>query len=421
VTAEGRPRNLGEIVVAKGKGSIETTEQASAFGLLVTAEPYFAVGTPSEVVVLRNAFVQGDETKASPREVTFEAFARETYAATAAPAPGGADRPPFDLFQARNAVRIAHAFGAEEFAAEPFGRAEQALKQAESFAKDKKQRKQAPLKAREAVQSAESARVLAVRMIDEARVAAEKAEAAARAAAAQAESARAQADAARARAERERAETESLRAQAESARAQAEAAVAQSQTERAQAAAAEESRRRASAEVAAAAAEQARQQAEAEKHALRARLLDQLNHILETRDSARGLIVNLGDVLFDLNKFTLRPEAREKLAKLSGLVLGNQGLKLAVEGHTDATGSDAYNQKLSEDRAGAVRDYLVQQQIPADSVSAAGFGKTRPVAPNDTPAGRQKNRRVEIVVSGDIIGTAVEQEKAATPGAPAPR
>ncbi len=389
VTAEGRSRNLGEIIVNKGKGRLKTTTQAQVFGVLVTAEPYFAVATPSAVVVLRNTFSGKDEQRASPREVLFDTFAKSIYGKRGAGAQSASAKPPFDLLQARNAVRIAQSFGAQAFAADSLALAEATLGQAETLSKDKKQAKLAGAKAREAVQSAEAARALTVRNIESARVAAVEAAAAARAAVAESEA--------------RRAESAAARAQSEAARAQTDAALAQ-------ASAADEARRRAAAEENAASAEQARRQAETEKQTLRARLLKQLNLVLETRDSARGLIVNMGDVLFDLEKFTLRPEARERLAKLSGIVLGNPGLMLAVEGHTDATGSDAYNQTLSEERAGAVRGYLVEQQIPAESISAAGYGKARPVAPNDTADGRQKNRRVEIVVSGEIIGTEIEQE-----------
>ena len=208
-----------------------------------------------------------------------------------------------------------------------------------------------------------------------------------------AEQAKQQAEEAALRAQRERAAADAARAAADSART---AALEQQQQAQQQA---EEARR------AAEQANQLRLQAETEKANLRKQLLDQLNKALETRDTARGLIVNMSDVLFDLNKYTLRPEAREKLAKISGIVMSHPGLKLQVEGHTDSTGTDEYNQKLSEERAESVRNYLVEQGIPADSVTAQGFGESRPIASNDTAAGRQRNRRVEMVVSGDIIGT----------------
>ena len=112
----------------------------------------------------------------------------------------------------------------------------------------------------------------------------------------------------------------------------------------------------------------------------------------------------MGDVLFDFGKYNLRSEAREKLAKLTGIVLAHPGLKLEVEGHTDSVGSEEANQKLSEQRSDTVRSYLIEQGLPDAAVSSRGFGKTTPVADNETAAGRQKNRRVEIVVSGEVIG-----------------
>ena len=140
---------------------------------------------------------------------------------------------------------------------------------------------------------------------------------------------------------------------------------------------------------------------------MRAQLLEQFNRVLETRDSPRGLVVNMGDVLFDTGKFNLRPEAREKLAKLSGIVLARSGLDLEIEGHTDSTGSDDLNQTLSQQRGDAVRGYLVEQGLSEGNMTAQGFGKTMPIADNDTTAGRQKNRRVEIIVSGEVIGVKI--------------
>jgi outer membrane protein OmpA-like peptidoglycan-associated protein len=146
------------------------------------------------------------------------------------------------------------------------------------------------------------------------------------------------------------------------------------------------------------------QAAESDKAAMRARLSLQLNTILQTRDSARGLIVNMSDVLFDTGKYTLLPGAREKLSKVAGILIAYPGLNIAVGGYTDNVGSDQLNQGLSEQRASAVRDYLVHQGVAANSITANGFGNTLPVASNDSSAGRQENRRVELVVSGESIG-----------------
>jgi outer membrane protein OmpA-like peptidoglycan-associated protein len=236
------------------------------------------------------------------------------------------------------------------------------------------------------------------------RAAAAEREAAARAAADAEMQRRAQAEADRARAETDRLRAEADRSTAERLKAEAEVARAAAQAQQ-QTAQLEADRARQAAED----ANRGRQQAEAEKIELRDRLLRQLNLILETRDTARGLIVSMADVLFDTGSYTLRPGAREKLAKVAGIVLSHPGLNLEIEGHTDSVGSDEYNQRLSEQRAMAVRDFLAEQGIPATSVAAKGFGKGMPVASNDTAAGRQRNRRVELVVSGEIIGTQIGQ------------
>jgi outer membrane protein OmpA-like peptidoglycan-associated protein len=199
------------------------------------------------------------------------------------------------------------------------------------------------------------------------------------------------------------AESDRVRAEAE---AQRQAAQTESDRIRAQA---QEQRQAAQAEadrahLEAQNAEQLRRQSETEKAQLRERLRQQLNVILETRETARGLVINLSDVLFDTGKYTLKPGAREKMAKLSGVLLAYPGLKIEIEGHTDNVGSDEYNQRLSQQRAEAVREYLLSQSVPSSSVTAMGFGKANPVASNDTAAGRQQNRRVEIVVSGEPIG-----------------
>jgi outer membrane protein OmpA-like peptidoglycan-associated protein len=272
---------------------------------------------------------------------------------------------------------------------------------------------------------AEDARIITWKKKQEEQLANERAAAAQREAQAQAEAQRAAAEsqrsAERARLEQERrtqAETERHAAErakreAEQATLQANAAAARASQERAAAEAARQAaltQQQASqleaerARVAAAEADKLRQQAEAEKTQIRERLRQQLNLVLETRESARGLIVNISDVLFDFNKYTLKPATREKMAKVAGILLAYPDLKMALEGHTDSVGSDEYNLKLSEQRADAVREYLASQGVPAANITAKGLGKSNPVASNDTAAGRQQNRRVEMVVSGESIG-----------------
>jgi outer membrane protein OmpA-like peptidoglycan-associated protein len=328
----------------------------------------------------------------------------------------GIDRKtPLELFEARNAVRIAQIAQADKYAAVSLAKAQQQLQNAEDVYRRGSEKKSVEAAAREVVETAEEARVMAVKQ--KAELDAQAAAAAAKKAAedqAAAELRRRQ-DAELARQQAEQAKAEALRmkqeaekAAAEAARqkqeAEAAAAAARAQQEAAQAAAEQAAREKAAALDQAEQARQAAAKAEAEKADLRAQLLAQLNSILQTRDSARGLIVNMSDVLFDTGSSTLKPAAREKLAKISGILLAHAGLTLQIEGHTDSVGTDDFNQQLSERRADTVRDFLAEQGVPASSISARGFGKTQPVASNETAEGRQLNRRVELVVNGDAIG-----------------
>ena len=420
VSPQGRAVNLGEVVLKTGMGHVKAITDMQTFGMIVTAEPYFAVTQPGNMVVLENILSSATLARVENIDAKYELLGRGIYSSSNTKIENaifGIDRKtPLELFQARNAVRIAHIAGADKYAASTVAKAEQQLKGAEDAYRQSRDKKAVGAAAREVVQTAEEARVMAVKQKAEedaqARVAAEKRAAEEREARAradaeaesrrrqEAEQARIQAEAAKAEAERMKQEAE--RAAQDASRQKQEAdqarAAALAQQEAAQA---ETERARRMAEQ----AERGRQQAEAEKAELRARLLNQLNSILQTRDSARGLIVNMSDVLFDTGSYTLKPGAREKLAKISGIVLAHPGLNLQVEGHTDSVGGDEFNQQLSERRAGSVHDFLVQQGVPGDSVTARGFGKTQPVASNETPEGRQRNRRVELVVSGEAIGT----------------
>jgi outer membrane protein OmpA-like peptidoglycan-associated protein len=402
VTPEGRPKNLGEVLLGGNSSRMEVTTDLQTFGLIITAEPYFAVTQPSDVVVMEN--VVSDQTSGTiqPIDVHYELLQRGQYVLTA-PAterqPYPMDRKvPLELYEARNAVRIARWTGAQQYDAEALHKAEISLQNAEDELLGKVGKKTVAQNSRDAAQMAEDARLIAVRRIEEERLSNERAAAAARE-----ESARAQAS----QAETERAAAERAKAEAESAKAAADMAAERANQEKIQA---EEAKTAAQAQQQTAESEtekarQAAAQAEQEKTQLREQLRQQLNTILETRETARGLIVNMSDVLFDTGKYSLKPGAREKLAKIAGIILSHPGLRLAVEGHTDSVGGDGFNQRLSEQRANSVRDYLVAQSVASDSITASGFGKTRPVASNDTPSGRQLNRRVELVVSGDVIGT----------------
>ena len=436
ITPEGRATNLGEVILNGTKSKLNVTTELQAFGLIVTAEPYFAVSQPSDVVVMENFARRNTVGKVEEISARYELLQRGEYVVKAPPAelkPIPLDRnTPLDLYEARNAVRIARWVGADKDAAESFVKAEKLLQQAEAYKARKAGTKPVAMTAREAAQTAEDARLIALKRQEEQRLARERQEAADREAEAKAQAARAKAQAEgdarlRAQAETEQRLESERRARAEAQRAAAEAQAElareralrdQAAAEQARLAAARAEAERATAQAQAeleraralneqAAAEQARQaaaRAEREKAELRSNLVQQLNLILDTRETERGLVINISDILFDTSQYTLKPTAREKLARVAGIVLAHPGLRLQAEGHTDSVGTDEFNQQLSQKRALSVRDFLVEQGIPITSLGAQGFGKMIPVASNDTASGRQRNRRVELVVAGDVIG-----------------
>ena len=422
VSPEGRPVNLGELTLDKnGNGHVKAFTELQTFGMIVTAEPYFAVTQPGNMVVAESSAIQGAATENISAK--YELVTRGTYSSTNAhiqDAIFGIDKStPLELFEARNAVRIAHIAEADKYAPSILSKSGQQLMHAEEIYRQKQKKEIIEAASKEATQTAEEARVMAVKQKAEAEAQAEAAarEAKARADAEAEAKRRADAEAAREQAEQARLQAEQAKAEAEKAKEEAQAAAAEAarqkeEAEKAKAEALAQQQALAAeadkAKAAAAQSEYLRQQAEKEKSELRARLLQQLNSILATRDSARGLIANMSDVLFRSGSFELLPAARERLAKVSGIILAYPSLHLAVEGHTDSVGSDEYNQNLSEQRAVAVRDYFVQQGIPAASVEAHGFGKTEPIATNDTMEGRAQNRRVELVLSGDAIGSTTQ-------------
>jgi outer membrane protein OmpA-like peptidoglycan-associated protein len=419
ITPEGRAVNLGEVLPGdNGKSKLDVTTDLQAFGLIVTAEPYYAVTHPSNEVVAENILRQ--ETKGFEEQIDtrFDVLEGGQYTidmpADRLPATQADGRVPLDLLEARNAVAIAKAAGAEQYAATSLGKATDMLERAEDYLQRKQGRTPIGTAARGATQMAEDARVLTLRRKEQDRLAAERrarqeaqerAEADARAAQERAAQAQAQSDEdARRRGEAERAQAEAQQRQADSLAAQQQA---QAQADAARQAAEESERQKEAAQRATADAEHARAEAIQQKEEMRARLLAQLNQVLQTRDTARGLVVNMPDVLFDFNKYTLKPAARERLARVSGIVLAYPDLKLEIEGHTDSIGSDGYNQTLSEKRAAAVQDYLISSGVTTANVTARGLGKSDPVADNNSAAGRKLNRRVEMIVSGDVIGARI--------------
>jgi outer membrane protein OmpA-like peptidoglycan-associated protein len=436
ISPEGRAMNLGEVLLGGNhRSKLTVTTDLQAFALIVTAEPYYAVRQPSNVVVLENV-VRAD-TKGTSEAVNakYELMERGSYIPTGYkfdPVVLNA-KLPLEFFEARNALRIAQSEGADRYASDSYQHAVRLMDAADAGA-TRKHMERKPLIAvsREAVQTAEDARAIAVKKMDEDRLASERqdsADAQARTQARaddanrQAEDAtrqkeKAQSDQARAELARSQADADTQRARADAADAQsvaskarADAADAQSATAKAQSdMAANQASSAAALSASQADAEQSRlaaARAETEKAAMRTKLAAQLNSILQTRDSARGLIVSMSDVLFDSGKYSLKPGAREKLAKVAGILLAYPSLNIEVGGYTDNVGGDAMNQTLSENRAGSVRDYLVQQGVGTNSVSSRGFGNTLPVSSNENAAGRQQNRRVELLVSGEAIGVPV--------------
>ncbi len=436
ISPEGRAVNLGEVLVGGNERSkLKVTTDLQAFALIVTAEPYYAVRQPSNVVVLEN--IVRDDTKGTVQSVNakYELMERGGYIPTGYkfdPVVLNA-KLPLEFFEARNALRIAQSEGAEQYASDSYQHAVQLMDKADGYATEGHvDRKPLIAISRDEVQTAEDARAIAVKKMEEVRreeerlaAANEQAQTQSQADEANRQKERAQSDQARAEMATAQAESDTARAQAaktqaeaDAARAQADAARAQSDSDKAKSdmaanqasSAAALSAAQADADQSRLAAQQAQltaQQAETDKAAMRTRLSEQLNSILQTRDSARGLIVSMSDVLFDTGKYTLKPGAREKLAKVAGILLAYPGLNIEVGGYTDNVGGDDMNQKLSENRAGSVRDYLVQQGVLTNSVSARGFGNSLPVASNDNSSGRQQNRRVELLVSGDAIGQPV--------------
>jgi outer membrane protein OmpA-like peptidoglycan-associated protein len=427
ITPEGRAANLGEVpVFDDGKSSVKVTTDLQAFGLIVTAEPYFAVTRPSNVVVLENLVNKHTKGWEEPIDTKFDAIERGQYTLDVNPADlpaTSADHSaPVDLLEARNAVAIARAEGAERYAPDSLSKAQDLLQRAEDYSNRKQNDKAIATVARGAVQAAEDARLLSIRKRQEEQQEAERRATEQRAIDAQnraqeaqqsAAAAREQADQEarqRAEAERDRRAAEQAKAEAEQARREADAArsdaLAQQAAAQAQAMQAQETADQ---------AEQARLQTEQQAQQTRERLLQQLNQVLQTRETARGLIVDMPDVLFDTGQHTLKVGARERLSKVAGILLAYPDLHVNVEGHTDNVGGVEFNQRLSEERADAVRSYLVQQGVKPESIEAHGVGMSEPVASNSTSAGRQMNRRVDLVVSGESIGTTGALRQPQTP------
>ncbi|WP_263419530.1 OmpA family protein [Terriglobus albidus] len=373
ITPDGHPQNLGELLPSGNDVNISVTTGLQSFGLMVTAEPYFAVRVPSDVVVLENHIIE-NKTNGVTEKVNAHytllprgQYVSQTNGSKTVMNPITRDeKSPLELYEAHNAYRIAVNAGAEKYEPQIMAQVKQSLDNADSLDQNKHgDRKQEVTFAREAVQRSEDARISTLRKIA---------------------------------AEQQQAEIDARKAaELQAANSQAAAEAEAAQRARAEAEAAKARARAAEAAQAAASAQESATEA-------REKLRQQLNSVLATQETARGLIVNMSDVLFDTGKYTLKPDTKVALAKVSGILMAYPSLKVQVEGHTDSVGGDDYNQKLSEDRANTVASFLTTEGVPQDNVTAKGFGKTRPVADNTTAQGRQQNRRVELVVSGAAIG-----------------
>jgi outer membrane protein OmpA-like peptidoglycan-associated protein len=381
ITPEGRARNLGEFQLNGDKSKLTVTTQLPNFAMIVTAEPYFAVSYASEEVVLQG--IPDSDTKGQVTPVTAQLLSRSTYHEGQLQPLTIDPKVPLIVYEARNALRIAQLQGAEKYGGDAWSRAQQAQAQMEDYLA-RKQKNPLLTAARSATQQAEDARSVAVKQ--EAEDKAAQAKSAEEQRAAEAAQREAELKAQQAADAQRSAEAEALAAKEAQARAEADAARKQ----------ADEAARKS--------AQEAAQAVEAQRQ-LRAQLLAQLNAVLQTVDTPRGLVVTMADVLFASGKYELSQAASLALAKMSGVILAHPGLTLKIAGYTDSTGGDQFNLKLSGQRADAVRMFLVQQGLNPDTVTSMGMGSADPVASNDTAAGRQQNRRVEIVVSGEAIGT----------------
>jgi outer membrane protein OmpA-like peptidoglycan-associated protein len=406
ISTDGRPQNLGELELAGNKASLDVTTGFQAFGMIVTAEPYYAVSQPSDVIVLQNVFTDKTNGVLQQVNVHYQLLPRGLYANTAGSKSiaypiTDREHTPMALFEAYNAQRIAESVGADKYAPDIMKEVATDIENAQNIQSSKhRDVKMEFTYARSATERAEDARIVTLRK--------------------QAEERQQQAQDAKVAAQQQAAQSQlqaqQSQIQASNAQAQADAAAAaQAQAEAAKAKADAEA---ANARAQAAEAQHQAQTSQQDAAAVREKLRAQLNAVLATTESARGLIVNLSDVLFDTARYTLKPPAQIALAKVATILQLYPGLKVQVEGYTDSVGGDAYNQKLSENRANAVHDFLIQNGVPSANVTAAGYGKADPVADNSTAAGRAQNRRVNLVVSGQEIGVQTTQPNVTEPQSP---
>lgn len=389
ITPEGHPHNLGELVLDGEKAKLHVTTGLQAFALIVTAEPYSAVRQPSDVVVAENQIREDTAGRVESVDAKYELLPRGQYTwnpsgsvdpavANAPKVSSGEYDTLVQLYQAQNAVAIASSAGAERYAPDTLARAQQLLQDAQSLHSKKGNRSRIIEDAREAAQTAEDARVIAMQRQQEEKLRTASAEVSqAQAEAAAAQQAKQQAEA---EAERARAEAQQARGASEAARSRAETEASSVRQLRSQAEAAPQQAAPAPADTQAASA--------------RARLLEDLGDVLSTRDTPRGLVVTVPETAFSGE--SLAGAASAQLARVAAILARYPGLHVSVEGHTAVAGGQA----LSQRRAEAARTVLISNGVAPSAVSATGFSNSRPLGP-----GAKENSRVEIVLSGGPIGT----------------
>lgn len=393
IAPSGLGSNLGELVLERGEGRLRTQTDQQSFGLIVTAEPFYSTAMPSDSVVLENAADPKERRSPALSSVDARFMPRGQYKVGAEL---GEVKPftfeagvPLDIYQARNALLIGKRTRTDQFVAEGYSSGQALLSRAEElhYGGDAKG---ATASAREAVQVMGDAIRLSLERQDKLRT-----ELVNRAADDRVRRASAMAE------DAERRMEEALRKQAAAEQATREAEQKRQKAEDEMRIAVEERRR---AQQEAIEARQVAQKLVQEQRQLRDLLVERLNQVLATEDTERGLVVKLSDILFDPGKFTLKAETRVLLARIAGILSWAPGITVQVEGHTDNTGDAAKNQQLSEQRAMAVGNFLVDQGMPASNITSVGYGESRPVAANNTRDGRDQNRRVELVLSGEMIG-----------------
>ena len=409
ISVDGRPENLGELELAGDKASLNVTSSFQSFGLIVTAEPYYAVSQPSDVVVLENVFTDRTNGILQQVHINYHLLPKGLYAPTDGAKSIGfpitdREHTPLALYEAYNAQRIAKSVGADQYAPDIMKEVATDIRNAQDIQSSKhRDVKMEFTYARSATERAEDARLVTLRKEEQQR------------------QQEAQEAKMKAQQEAQQSQMQAQQSQLDAAKAQAQADAAAAAQAQAEAARAKADAEAANAHLQAADAEQKVEEAKREAAATREKLRAQLNAVLETTETARGLVINLGDVLFDSGRYTLKPNAQIALAKVSTILELYPDLKVQVEGYTDSVGSDAYNQKLSENRANAVHDFLIQNGVPASNVTSVGYGKADPVASNDTADGRRQNRRVNMVVSGAAIGVQTTEPVITEPPATNPQ